>query len=803
MHRLLRLLLLVALPLPPGGAAAQSVQARDDGIEVERGTATLRVTALDDAILRIQAVPQGRLPPGEPWAVLPEWRGRRVSVRPDAGGAGFATRLLHVTVDPATLRLGIGDAAGHTLLAGAEGGTLDVPGGGFRICQHSPPDAHYMGLGDKPGPLDRRGRAFVNWNTDAYAWQESTDPLYKDVPFFMALHHGAAYGVLLDSTWRSFFDFAAERRDAVCFGGEGGSPDWYFIAGPSPKEVLTNYTALTGHMQLPPLWALGLQQSRWSYTPQARVEEVAAGYRATRIPLDAIWLDIDYQDRHRPFTVDRGAFPDLPGMVRRLGAAGVRVVAIADLHIADLPYAGYQPYDTGLAGRHFVRGADGALFVGQVWPGAALFPDFARARTRRWFGSLYRTLYLDDGIAGFWDDMNEPVVFDGPDKTLPLDAVHRVQEPGVAPRLATHREIHNVYGMLNAEATAAGLAALAPERRSFVLTRATFAGGQRSAAVWTGDNSATWNHLRLSTPQLLSLGLSGFALAGDDIGGFRGSPSARLLTRWIEVGAFEPLFRVHSEKGSAAHEAYEGAATEVARRRAAIAERYRLMPYLYEAAEAASRTGVPIMRPLFLEFPAAGLEWVDGEFLLGRALLLAPPPDERADPYRLVLPPGTTWFDYRSGRRLPEGSVMLSPDVEGLPAFVRAGAVIPRAPLVQSTATAPEGRLELLVYPGADCRGDIYADDGVSRAYRSGAFLRQHVACERAADGLHLIFSARQGRYVPWWQGFDVVVFGERAAPAAVRNGEAAVAARFDAGDGTVRFGLPDLAAGGEVVLVR
>ena len=219
-------------------------------------------------------------------------------------------------------------------------------------------------------------------------------------------------------------------------------------------------------MHLPPLWSLGFQQSRWSYPTQARVEQVVAAYRAARIPLDAIWLDIGYLDRNRPFTVDEAAFPDLKGMVRRLGAAGVRVVAIDDMHIADLPDAGYAPYDSGIAGGHFVRMPDGAPYVGKVWPGPAVFPDFARAATRQWFGTLYRSLYLDDGIAGFWDDMNEPVVFDGPDKTLPLDAVHRIEQPGSPPRLVTHREVHNAYGMLNAEATAEGLRALAPDRRT-------------------------------------------------------------------------------------------------------------------------------------------------------------------------------------------------------------------------------------------------------------------------------------------------------------------------------------------------
>jgi alpha-glucosidase len=778
-------------------AQAASVQNRPDGIELHSGPATLRVTALTDDVLRVQAVPDGALPPGEPWAVVPGRREHGVAVVPQA--SGFATRALRVSVDPATLRLRVSDTAGRVLAEDVAGGALAAPGGGFRICHASPADAHYYALGDKPGALDRRGRAFVNWNTDVYGWQESTDPLYKTVPFFIALRGGTAYGVFLDSTWRSTFDFALTRRDAVCFGAEGGAPDWYFIAGPAPKQVLANYTWLTGRMKLPPLWSLGFHQSRWSYPTAARVEQVVAAYRAARIPLDAVWLDIGYQDRNRPFTIDAGAFPDLPGMIRRLRAAGVRVVAIADMHIADVPDAGYAPYDSGMAGGHFVRMPDGTPYVGRVWPGPALFPDFARAATRQWFGTLYRTLYLDAGIAGFWDDMNEPVVFDGPGKTLPLDAVHHIEQPGAPPRVATHREVHNAYGMLNAEATADGLHALAPDRRSFVLTRATFAGGQRSSAVWTGDNSATWNHWRISTPQLLNLGLSGFAFAGDDIGGFRGSASPELLTRWIELGAFNPFFRDHAEKHNADQEAYVGDAAQVARRRAAIAERYRLMPYLYAAAEEAARTGVPIMRPLFLEFPDAGMPEVGSQFLFGRALLVAPPPDERPDAYALTRPPGTAWFDYWTGRRVPDGAVELTPGSARLPVFARAGAIIPRAPLTQSTAETPQGNLELLVYPGPDCHGTIYADDGVSVAYTRGDFLRQEVFCRMAPDGLHVRIAPRQGSHAPWWREIDLVAFGQ-AAPAA--DG-APPGARFDPADGSLRLTLPDAPSGAEVVLGR
>ncbi len=333
------------------------------------------------------------------------------------------------------------------------------------------------------------------------------------------------------------------------------------------------------------------------------MRRIADRLRSERIPADVIWLDIDYQLKNRPFTVDPDRFPHFDQMIKDLRAQHIRTVVITDLHIADLPNAGYKPYDEGIAGDHFVKNPDGSTYVGTVWPGKAVFPDFTRKASREWWGTLYSD-FVGKGVAGFWNDMNEPAVFLVPSKTMPDDVQHRIDEPGFAPRTASHLEIHNVFGMQNTRGTYEGLLKLQPDSRPFVMTRASYAGGQRYAATWTGDNSSTWNHLRQTTPQLLNLGLSGFAMAGADVGGFAGSPQPELLTRWLEVAAFHPIDRDHTAIGTNPQEPWEnGTAEDLSLRRRYIEERYRLLPYLYTTAEEMSRTGLPIMRPLFLEFP--------------------------------------------------------------------------------------------------------------------------------------------------------------------------------------------------------
>ena len=773
---------LASVAAPP--APAFQVRATPSGLEARRGETVITVTALRDDVLRVRVDRPGAPTRDESWAALPTSRAARTPVRP-CGASCIATSALRATVDPASGALTITDAAGHPLLADADAAPVRAMGEGFRLDKRLGADVHIFGLGDKMGPLDRRGRVFSLWNTDSYRYQESTDPLYKAIPFFMTVEHGRAAGVFMDDTWRSVFDFGVERPGVMSFGADGGGVDYYVFAGPDPKAVLAQYAWLTGAPPLPPLWTFGFQQSRYSYGSEAQARAVADRLRADRIPADVIWFDIGVLDHNRAFTVDRTQFPDFTKLIGDLDRQGLKSVVIADLHLAAQP--GYAPFDSGAAGDHFVKRADGTRYVGTVWPGPSVFPDFSQATTRRWWGGLFADLYDRVGVAGFWNDMNEPSVFGTPTKTMPLDVRHRIDEPGFAPRIATHAEMHNVYGMLNSRATYEGLLALKPDQRPFVMTRATYAGGQRYGATWTGDNSATWNHLRLSTPQLLSLGLSGFSLAGDDLGGFAGSPSSDLLTRWLEVGAFNPIMRDHADNGSAPQEPWVGGPAAEAIRRRFIETRYRLLPYIYAAAEETSRSGAPMMRPLFMEFPlAAAGEPLDlaapSEFMLGRALLVAPSPwPESPDAYDVVLPPGG-WYDFWTGLKVDASALAAStgasgtqsalagdaaqashtlkvtPVLDQLPVYVRAGAIVPSQPLVQSTAQRPPGPRRLDVYPGPDCRGEVYADDGVSRGYLRGASLRQHFTCQVSPTGVTVAAAAGQGAWKPWWSRLEVVV---------------------------------------------
>ncbi len=812
--------------------AVTSFQRQRDGIAIKAGAVSLRITALRDDILRVRIAPGGTFPEDSSWAVLPGPRGKSVEVQAidsqSAKGAafvGFRTAALDVRVERNPLRLVVRDLAGNVISADAAGRPAEFRLGGFSLHKAMPLDEHYFGLGDKAGTFDRRNQAYTLWNNDI-GTQESVDPNYKSIPFFLAIGGGRSYGIFLDNTWRTWFDFGKQARDTYSFGAEGGPLNYYLIYGPTPKQVVEGYAYLTGTHPLPPLWALGFQQSRYSYTPESQIREIADRLRADKIPSDVLYLDIDYQYRNRPFTVDPQTFPDFPGLISDLGKQHFHLVLITDLHLARVPNQGYLPYDSGNAGHHFVRRADGTEFVGIVWPGPAVFPDFTRAQTRDWWGGLYKD-FVQNGVAGFWNDMNEPAVFDGPGKTMPLDNIHRIEEPGFATRTATHSEIHNIVGLENARATYEGLLKLRPDERPFVLTRATFAGGQRYGFTWTGDNSSTWNNLRLGTQQLLNLGLSGISFVGDDIGGFNGSPPPDLLTRWIEVGAFNPMFRDHTTKGSLMQEVWVHGPEQEAIRRRYIETRYRLLPYIYTLAEESARTGLPMVRPIFFEFPEVftppsnGFGNLDTEFLLGPSLLVAPQPfAETLDDYAVSFPKGR-WYDFWTGLKAsvppPEPTITeiasagpgavfpappkIHPVLDTLPVYVRGGSILPLQPLIQSTDETPSGPLELRIYPGDQCAGSLYLDDGHTLAYQRGEFLRQTFTCQSDGDSLQINFGARQGTYSPWWKTVEIVIYDWSSAEVHARlsKGTSAPKISYDAPTHALHILIPDVAGENEL----
>lgn len=734
---------------------ASSIQNLPNGIEVSAGAARVRIVALAPNLVRLRYAAQGSFPPDESFAVLPNAfpNPPNVQVKDSTEAVVLDTGTLQVRVSKSPLSIAFLDANGKVISQDQPGSPVMFNGSAFRVWKSMPLDEHYFGLGDKTGPLDHRDLSFTLWNMDMFGWQESTDPLYKAIPFFLGVRNGAAYGIFLDNTYRSSFDFGKEFRDEYSFGADGGELNYYFFYGPDPKRVVTDFTALTGRTPLPPLFSLGYQQCRYSYYPEARVREVAGEFRKRGIPADVIYLDIDYQYKNRPFTVDRERFPHFEQMIKDLRQEGFKLITITDLHIAKVP--GSKPYDEGMAHDYFVKNPDGSVYVGDVWPGPSVFPDFTRSAVRDWWGTLY-TDFVNDGVRGFWNDMNEPALFLTPTKTMPLDTVHYVEG-----RKTDHREIHNVFGMENVRGTYEGLRKLRPNERPFVLTRAAYAGAQRYAATWSGDNTASWNHMRLSIPQLTNLGLSGYAFVGDDIGGFNGSPTPELLTRWMELGVFNPIYRNHAAKGTRDREPWVDGPEHEAIRKRYIETRYRLLPYIYTGMEEASRTGVPLMRPMFMEFPTETSLVINGEeYMFGRGLLVAPKVWPFVGPYDVMLPTGD-WFNYWTGEKLAGGRTLRVEDkLDTLPVYVRAGTILPQQPVVQNVDETPKGSLELRVYPGPNCSGDLYMDDGNTLAYQKGEFLRVHFTCEAAADHVNVHVSGAEGPYHPWFNDLQVTVYG-------------------------------------------
>jgi alpha-glucosidase len=775
-------------------SSVQRVEKLKDGVELTSGKSRIRITQVHDGILRVRVARDGAFGKDFSWAVTDEPVDYKETISPvkvedSKSEVKMSAGNVTVFVKKSPALITFADASGNPLLADEPTLPMAWDGERIRVWKKMPAEESYYGLGDKPGPMDRRNRAFTMWNSDVFGWGESTDPLYKDIPFFMGLRKGTAYGVFFDNTYRSSFDFGKESPDYFSFGAEGGELNYYFFAGPEPKKVVEEYTALVGRTPLPPLWSLGYQQSRYSYYPEARVREIANLLREKKIPADVIYLDIDYQQGNAPFTINRERFPHFEQMIADLRAQGFHVITITDLHIKKDPGHGYAPYDSGIKNDVFVKNPDGSIYVGIVWPGESVFPDFTLSRAREWWGGLYKD-FLGMGVSGFWNDMNEPALFQRADKTMPLGTRHRLDD-GTS---LDHRAIHNVFGMENARATYEGLRKLKSDERPFVLTRAAYSGTQRYAATWTGDNSSTWNHLNMSTPMLLSLGLCGYALAGDDIGGFAGSPSADLLTRWFEVGAFNLIYRDHTGSGTADQEPWVHGPRHEAIRRRYVELRYKLLPYIYTGIEDTTRTGLPFMRPVFLDYPQAeGFYGNNRDFLFGGDFFVAPVVTEMVDPEDVQLPPGG-WYDFWSAQKLDsKDKITLRPALDEMPLYVRAGAIVPMQPLTQNTSETPSGAIELRVYAGDNCRGSLYEDDGHSFGYQKGELFRATYSCQVAPNAITITATTEKNGYQPWWSTAEVTVFGANTQPKDVRAGDRAVHDwHYNAQSHSVTLTVPD-----------
>ncbi|MEL6676845.1 MAG: glycoside hydrolase family 31 protein [Bacteroidota bacterium] len=632
----------------------------------------------------------------------------------------------------------------------------------------------YFGGGDKSCHLNLRGERIENWVTDSFGYGSDTDPLYRAIPFYFGLNEGKAYGVFFDNSFRTFFDFAKERNDATSFWSHGGEMNYYFIYGPELMEVATNYTLLTGRPEMPPLWALGFHQCRWSYFPEAEVKEIARQFRERQIPCDAIYLDIDYMDGYRCFTWNLEHFPEPDRMVAELAEEGFHTVVIIDPGIKVDPE--YWVYLEGLEKDVFCRRTDGPYMKGKVWPGECYFPDFTRPDVREWWSGLFRDLIRKVKVAGVWNDMNEPAVFEVDSKTFPLDVRHDYDG-----HPSSHHRAHNIYGMQMARASFEGMKDFAYPNRPFLITRATYSGGQRFASAWTGDNNATWEHLQLANTQSQRMSISGISFVGSDIGGFNGLPDGELFLRWIQTGIFHPLCRVHSigynDVGDAAVDEDAVAASKVNQDksqepwsfgepftthvREAIELRYRLLPYIYTTFRDHILTGKPFLRPLaFLDQHDPETTHRMEEFCVGDNILVCPISEEGVEGRYLYLPEGL-WYDFDSKQPIKgEQEIWAETGLGDIPMYVRGGAILPLAPVMQYVG---EKKIECMQLHAYYLKGtkesQLYSDAGDGYDYQEGGFQHHFFTLTGLNQSVN-ISQKREGQRSPEYSEFKVIFHG-------------------------------------------
>ncbi|MEW5946359.1 MAG: TIM-barrel domain-containing protein [bacterium] len=734
------------------------------GCEFRCENAVASVTFAGKGVVRVRAAPGEGFEPDFSWAVVRnEPSGGTFSVERTRERVVLKAREVSVAVEMKPFHVSFYGPGGTLLNSDAEGGGVSWSGRKIRCRKEMPADERYFGFGEKAFHLDRRGKRMVNWNTDAALHTWNSDPLYQSIPFFIGVGRGRAYGIFFDNSWKSFFDMGASSRRYYTFGAEGGEMNYYFIHAPGAKEILERYTWLTGRMPLPPLWALGYHQSRYSYKDEGSVRRVAARMRALGFPCDVIHLDIHYMDDFRVFTWHPERFPRPEKLLTELRAGGFRVVTIVDPGVKR--DTGYRVFREGLESGYFLKKRDGTLFYGYVWPGETAFPDFSRADVRRWWGEQHREL-TGRGVAGIWNDMNEPSENIKPHarRVSTRRVVH--YDGG---RYTPHAKNRNVYGLQECRATREGLLRLRPDERPFVLTRAGYAGIQRYAAAWTGDNSSTFRHLRLSIPMLLNMGLSGAPFVGADIGGFTGNCSPELYARWVQLGAFYPFCRTHTAILSRPQEPWSFGRRVAGIARKYISLRYRLLPYIYTLFREAAWTGTPVLRALFMEFPwDEACVGIEDELMVGSSILLAPVLKRGARRRRVYLPAGADWVDFETLERRA-GGVTITADapLHRMPIFVRAGAIIPTQAHVRCADEITMNPLVVEVYPAAfNAAGGgrsvftLYEDDGATMKYEEGVFCTTAMECRRRRGGVRFTLHRRKGVYHPGARVCELVFRG-------------------------------------------
>jgi len=632
-----------------------------------------------------------------------------------------STARLSILVDKMTLRTQISDLEGNIICEDELGfhweENYEYGGNTVKLSKITQSGESFYGMGDKAMHSNLKGKRVENWVTDQFAFAKEQDPLYKAIPFYIGLNKGNAYGIYFDNSFRTGFDFSQERRNITSFWADGGEMNYYFIFGPDMPKVVSSYSSLTGTPELPPMWALGFHQSKWSYYPESNVKDITNEFRRLQIPCDAIYLDIDYMDGFRCFTWDKNHFPDPKRMIQELEEDGFKTVVMIDPGIK--VDRNYWIYNEALENGYFCKRGDGPLMHGKVWPGECNFPDFTNPEVREWWAELYKEFMSELGVHAVWNDMNEPAVMEVPTKTAPLDTRHDYDG-----HPCTHRKAHNVYGMQMVRATYEGVKKYVYPKRPFVITRAAFAGTQRYSSTWTGDNVATWEHLWIANVQVQRMCLTGYSFVGSDIGGFAEQPDGELFARWIQLGVFHPFCRVHSSGDHGNQEPWSFGAeiTDIVRKFVNL--RYQLLPYLYTMFYKYVKENIPMIQSLvFFDQEDNQTHFRTDEFIFGEKILVCPIQEPNAQGRRMYMPRGE-WYDFWTNEYVVGGKEKwVAAEIDMLPVFVKAGAIIPKYPVQQYVGEKKIEELLLEVYfkEGIET-SEVYEDAANGYDYKKGRY---------------------------------------------------------------------------------
>ena len=598
------------------------------------------------------------------------------------------------------------------------------------------------GLGEQIRGINKRGWQYVSWNYDNPNHHEDTRSLYG-AHNFIIIHGAVTFGAFFDYAGKMEFDIGYTKRSVMQIHAASNNLTVYIITGESEKDIVKQFRKMVGRSYIPPFWAFGYGQSRWGYKTEEDIRTVAKQYQDAGIPLDSIYLDIDYMERYKDFTVDTERFPNLKGLATDMKEQGIHLVPIIDagVKIED----GYDVYEEGVQNNYFCKNAEGGDFVGAVWPGRVHFPDFLQPKARDWFGKKYAVL-TEQGIDGFWNDMNEPAIFYTEDRLADTCAEIEKLTAGnmgiqeyfaftgmvaglngnigdydkfyhnVDGKMVKHSEVHNLYGMNMTRSAFEALQEISPEKRTLFFSRSSYIGAHRYGGIWQGDNKSWWSHILQSMQQLPALNMAGFLFTGSDTGGFGCDTTEDLMIRWLQYSLFTPLFRNHAADGTREQELYQFSNVEAAGKMIQI--RYSLIPYLYSEFLKAALNDEMMFKPLSFDFPDDAMaEQVEDQLLLGNELMIAPIYKQNAQGRYVYLPEEMMLVRMHSSKDytteiLPKGHHYVSVGLDELVFFIRNQKAIPFAESAKNTAKTDYNTIQLLGYEGSSY--ELYTDNGTS-----------------------------------------------------------------------------------------